>query len=105
MQEAQRIGRQKEKLYAQYRKELLQSSKDERLDASLAMEYGLKHFLRLMKDYNGDVTLALAAYNAGSQRIKEYRGIPPFGETIRFRNRTLEFYREYLKKLKGRNNP
>jgi len=105
MQEAQRIGRQKEKLYAQYRKELLQSSKDERLDASLAMEYGLKYFLRLMKDYNGDVTLALAAYNAGSQRIKEYRGIPPFGETIRFRNRTLEFYREYLKKLKGRNNP
>ena len=105
MQEAQRIGRQKEKLYAQYRKELLQSSKDERLDASLAMEYGLKYFLRLMKDYNGDVTLALAAYNAGPQRIKEYRGIPPFGETIRFRNRTLEFYREYLKKLKGRNNP
>lgn len=105
MQEAQRIGRQKEKLYAQYRKELLQSSNDERLDASLAMEYGLKHFLRLMKDYNGDVTLALAAYNAGPQRIKEYRGIPPFGETIRFRNRTLEFYREYVKKLKGRNNP
>jgi len=105
MQEALRIGRQKEKLYAQYRKELLQSSNDERLDASLAMEYGLKYFLRLMKDYNGDVTLALAAYNAGPQRIKEYRGIPPFGETIRFRNRTLEFYREYLKKLKGRNNP
>jgi len=104
MQEALRIGRQKEKLYAQYRKELLQSSSDGRLDASLAMEYGLKYFLRLMKDYNGDVTLALAAYNAGPQRIKEYRGIPPFGETIRFRNRTLEFYREYVKKLKVRNN-
>ena len=104
MQEALRVGRQKEKLYAQYRKELLQSSSDGRLDASLAMEYGLKYFLRLMKDYNGDVTLALAAYNAGPQRIKEYRGIPPFGETIRFRNRTLEFYREYVKKLKVRNN-
>jgi Transglycosylase SLT domain len=104
MQEALRIGQQKEKLYAQYRKELLQSSSDGRLDASLAMEYGLKYFLRLMKDYNGDMTLALAAYNAGPQRIKEYRGIPPFGETIRFRNRTLEFYREYVKKLKVRNN-
>jgi soluble lytic murein transglycosylase-like protein len=105
MQEALRIGRHKERLYAQYRKELLQSSNDERLDASLAMEYGLKYFLRLLKDYRGDVTLTLAAYNAGPQRIKEYKGIPPFGETIRFRNRTLEFHREYVKKLKGRNNP
>jgi hypothetical protein len=105
MQEALRIGQQKERLYAQYRKELLQSSSDDRLDASLAMEYGLKYFLRLMKDYKGDMSLALAAYNAGPQRIKEHKGIPPFGETIRFRNRTLEFYREYIKKLKGRNSP
>jgi len=105
MQEALRIGRQKERLLAQYRKELLQSSGDERLDASLAMEYGLKYFLRLMRDFKGDMSLALAAYNAGPQRIKEYKGIPPFGETIRFRNRTLEFYREYVRKLKGRNNP
>ena len=105
MQEALRIGQQKERLYAQYRKDLLQSSNDERLDASLAMEYGLKYFLRLMRDSKGDMSLALAAYNAGPQRIKEYKGLPPFGETIRFRNRTLEFYREYVKKLKGRNNP
>jgi hypothetical protein len=105
MQEALRIGQQKERLYAQYRKDLLQSSNDERLDASIAMEYGLKYFLRLMRDSKGDMSLALAAYNAGPQRIKDYKGIPPFGETIRFRNRTLEFYREYVKKLKGRNNP
>jgi soluble lytic murein transglycosylase-like protein len=105
MQEALRIGQQKERLFAQYRKDLLQSSNDERLDASLAMEYGLKYFLRLMRDSKGDMSLALAAYNAGPQRIKEYKGIPPFGETIRFRNRTLEFYREYVKKLKGRKSP
>jgi soluble lytic murein transglycosylase-like protein len=105
MQEALRIGRQKERLYAQYRREILQSSNDDRLDASLSMEYGLKFFLRLMKDYKGDMTLALAAYNAGPQRIKEHKGIPPFGETIRFRNRILEFYRDYIKKVKGRNTP
>jgi hypothetical protein len=104
MQEALRIARQKEKLYAQYRRELVLSSNDERLDAGVAMEYGLKYFLRLMKDHKGDVSLALAAYNAGPQRVKEYKGIPPFGETIRFRNRTLEFYREYIKKMKSRNN-
>jgi hypothetical protein len=105
MQEALRIGQQKERLYAQYRKELLQSSTDDRLNASLAMEYGLKYFLRLMKDYKGDLSLALAAYNAGPQRIKEHKGIPPFGETVRFRNRTLEFYREYIKKLKDQKRP
>jgi hypothetical protein len=104
MQEALRLGQQKEKLYAHYRKELLQSSNDDRLDPSLAMEHGLKYFLRLMRDYKGDMSLALAAYNAGPQRIKDHKGIPPFGETIRFRNRTLEFYRDYVKKLKGRNN-
>ncbi len=104
MQEALRLGQQKEKLYAHYRKELLQSADDDRLDPSLAMEYGLKYFLRLMKDYKGDISLALAAYNAGPQRIKDHKGIPPFGETIRFRNRILEFYREYVKKLKGRSD-
>jgi hypothetical protein len=105
MQEALRIGQQKEKLYAQYRKELFHGSSDDRMDALLAMEYGLKYFLRLLKDYKGDVSLALAAYNAGPQRIKEHRGIPPFGETVRFRNRILEFYREYVKRLKVRNGP
>jgi membrane-bound lytic murein transglycosylase MltF len=103
MQEAITIGQQKEKLYAQYRKELFQSPRDDRMDASLAMEYGLKYFLRLLKEYKGDLSLALAAYNAGSQRIKEHKGIPPYGETIRFRNRILEFYREYLRRLKDRN--
>jgi soluble lytic murein transglycosylase-like protein len=105
MQEALRVGQQKEKLYAQYRKELFLSPGDDRLDASFAMEYGFKYFLRLMRDHKGDVSLALAAYNAGPQRVREYRGIPPYGETIRFRSRTLEFYREYIKRVKGRNNP
>ena len=105
MQEALRIGQQKERLYAQYRKELLQSLTDDRLNASLSMEYGLRYFLRLMRDHKGDMSLALAAYNAGPQRIREYRGIPPFGETVRFRNRTLEFYREYINRIKDQKRP
>jgi hypothetical protein len=105
MQEALRIGQQKERLYAQYRKDLLQSSTDDRLNASLSMEYGLKYFLRLMRDHKGDMSLALAAYNAGPQRIKEHRGIPPFGETVRFRNRILEFYREYINRMKDQKRP
>jgi len=68
------------------------------------MEYGLKYFLRLMKDYNGDVTLALAAYNAGSQRIKEYRESTLWRDDP-FQESNPGILQEYLKKLKGRNNP
>ncbi len=53
----------------------------------------------------GDVSLAPAAHNAVSRRVKEDKGITPFGETLRFRNRTLEFYREYIKKLKDQKRP
>ena len=42
---------------------------------------GVKHFKNLLKQFNGDVTLALAAYNAGSQKVRKYNGVPPFKAT------------------------
>ncbi|NLY47891.1 MAG: lytic transglycosylase domain-containing protein [Clostridiales bacterium] len=42
---------------------------------------GAKHFAYLMKLYDGDIKLALAAYNAGTGNVKKYGGIPPFEET------------------------
>ena len=52
-----------------------------------------------MKNQKGDISLALASYNAGPNRVKKYKGIPPYRETIRFRNRVLNYYRDYLRKL------
>jgi hypothetical protein len=86
-------------LYAKYRKEVLENSTDDRLEPRKAIEYGFKYFDRLMTDQKGDVSLALAAYNAGPHRVRKHKGIPPYRETVRFRNRVMKYYREYLRKL------
>ncbi len=40
--------------------------------------------------FGGDVSLALAAYNAGPAAVERYDGLPPYGETRRFVARVLD---------------
>jgi soluble lytic murein transglycosylase-like protein len=99
MQNALALGKKKDALYSQYKGEILQKKIDDRLNPSAAIEYGFKFFLQQIKAHKGDISLALASYNAGPYRVKQHRGIPPFPETVNFRNKVIEIYRDYLRVL------
>ena len=50
-------------------------------DPNSNVEGGTKYLRDLLEKYNFDVPKALAAYNAGSKRVDQYHGIPPYYET------------------------
>jgi len=50
-------------------------------DPAANVEAGTKYLKFLLKKFNGDVSLALAGYNAGEGSVDKYKGVPPYGET------------------------
>ncbi len=57
---------------------------------------GGAHYLALLlKQFNGDVRLAAAAYNAGAQNVQKYSGIPPFDETRVYVERVATLHKRY----------
>ncbi len=102
MQRSLECGKKRAHLFSRYKRELHDKGNDDRLDATKAIEYGYKYFCRMMKTQKGDISLALASYNAGPHRVKQYKGIPPYAETVAFRNSVLRYYKEYLKGLTDR---
>jgi soluble lytic murein transglycosylase-like protein len=62
---------------------------------------GVKYLKNLLNEFGGEIKLALAAYNAGSRKVKTYKGVPPIGATQVYINKVIKYYQDYRKRLTG----
>lgn len=53
-------------------------------DAKQNIEGGTKLLAELLEKYDGNVSLSVAAYNAGSGAVDKYGGVPPYDQTVRY---------------------
>ena len=64
-------------------------------DPAQSLDGAAKYLRRLLGQFGGDVSRALAAYNAGEGNVKKYGGIPPFAETQAYVPSVLAAYDTY----------
>jgi soluble lytic murein transglycosylase-like protein len=59
------------------------------------IDAGVRYFKYLLDKYDGEIKLALAAYNAGSDNVRKYGGVPPFKATKFYINKVLRYYEAF----------
>ena len=70
-------------------------SVDDLLDPAVNIDLGARYIARLLREFDGDVALALAGYNSGPGNVRRFGGMPPFRETRDYVDRVLSRYVEH----------
>ena len=70
---------------------------EDTFDPEHNIDAGVRYFRQLLDQFNGNVKLALAAYNAGGSRVKKYKGIPPFKDTQYYVKKVFEYHQRFKK--------
>ena len=68
-------------------------------DPAVNLSAGARYMSGLLEQFDGDIPLALAAYNAGPGNVLKHEGVPPFAETRRYVERVMGRYVDYHQKI------
>lgn len=71
----------------------------EPLNPATNLEIGARYMSQLLREFDGDVALALAGYNAGPGNVARFGGVPPFRETRAYVDRVMTRYVDYHQDL------
>ncbi len=68
---------------------------DNAYDPAQNISGGTRYIRDLLERFNGDLRLAVAAYNAGPGAVEKYGGVPPYAETQSYVQNVLDSYSQY----------
>jgi soluble lytic murein transglycosylase-like protein len=65
------------------------------LDPTESIEGGARYLGQLTREFSGNTTEALAAYNAGPGAVRQYGGVPPYAETQSYVSKVIGYAESY----------
>ncbi|MCS7186423.1 MAG: lytic transglycosylase domain-containing protein [Armatimonadota bacterium] len=68
-------------------------------DPAQNIDGGIRYLKQLIEQFGGNITLAVAAYNAGPNAVRRYGGVPPYPETQNFVRRVLTYREAFRREL------